>query len=406
MKSISNFFTRILFGRVHLYFWATLSLFFCFGFSTYYFDRVGYSKILAILLVCIFALSFLRLIAKRDFKIDPCFLFCIITLLVVQFSNLIFGIFSYSFIILLLVGYSSYLFSKLGSFHAHYLLLATVLGASLAFSFVFLHYWSHGFQGLMDSYFGNPDRLSSAASSYAFLLPVIVQSLYQKTKNKWLLVACVFVIPYLLIMLLFRRIGAFLKFGLLIYGFLLYCLWRKKVRLFWAVFLISGIVFLAFPFSVRWLPDSSRIKASIYQLLNLDLFIEGSVRERTLMLFRDIVSALRFPAVGLGENGALAFNVIPSHNIFGSIGQDYGLFLALVLLMFSLAFLRASLKRKELFPIAFYFFVSSCFSAIYGTSFLSRTTYITFGALFTLLDVSFLETLKKYRRKLNNVYGG
>lgn len=406
MILISSFLDRILFGKNEIFAKIYLLLLFGFGFSTYYLNRPALSKIAVVLLLLIFTFSFLRLVAKRDFRIDTCFVFSFVVLLFVLISNFVSGVFSYDFIVLIGIFYCSYLFVKLDiSKYLFLSLIALTIGASLGCCLVFIHYLRVGFSHYLDSFFGNADGIADGAASFSILSFLLSVLAYRKYGIKKVFFLSLVSIPFLLMVIIFRRVGPIIKIFVFLLIVLELYLWKKNKFLF-VVSIALVFTFLIIMFTIPFKQAIlSRIQQSFIQMKYLDYYIEGSVRERTLMLFRDFDYFLRFPIIGNGMYNYLNYNSVPSHNLFGSIGGDYGLVVSLLLFGLSLLFTYKTRNNKQFRLIALYFLLVVVFSVFYGTCFLSRMTYFVAGSLFAASDqTSFNKFIEKYTSNINEVY--
>lgn len=406
MRLTSNVLDGILFGKKEVFLKIYLFLLFGFGFSAYYLNRPGLSKIAVVLLLLIFVISVVRLIVKRDFKIDVCFVFSFVILSIVLISNFISNVFSYDFIVLIGILYCSYLFAKLNPSRNLFLsLTALTAGASLGCCLIFVHYLRTGLSNYLDSYFGNADGIADGAASFIILSFALFLSTSNKCKIKTILSFLAILIPFLLMVILFKRIGPLFKLFFSFFICLEIIFWKKNKYLALGsivVVLIFLIVMLATPFENSIL---RRIQQSFIQIKYLNYYIEGSVRERTLMLFRDFDYSLRFPIVGNGMYDYLNYNVVASHNLFGSIGGDYSLIVAFLLMCLPFFFFKKTRNKKHIKPISVYFLFIICFSAFYGTAFLSRMIYFVAGSLFATADqTSFAIAIERYKTRINKVY--
>ncbi len=406
MKRVSELLHNLLFGKHRLYEKIVISLFFLFGFAHYYLNREGLSKITVAVLLLLYFVSFLRLIAKRDLKIDSCLIVSVFIVLLAVLSNTIAGKFSYDFIVYTGIFYCTYLFVILDKKQNIILVfLAICLGAALGCSLVFLHYVRVGFSHVMDDYFGNADGISDGAASLLILMTTCIWVLYSRFRKKKLLFLFASIIPLLLMVVIYKRVGPTVKIGLAMFLVVEYLLHKKNkyfplVPAALLLVFLGVLLFVDFGNSVL-----GRLQSAFFQVRYLDLFIEGSTRERVLMIFRDVLACLRFPLLGNGMYVSLAYDLTPSHNLFGSIGENYGIPLMLLLSAMPVFIAFKLRKDKFLFPLALYFLYVFGLSVFYGTVFLSRTTYFVMGALFAVSsDGTGANLLTKYRRRFDWMY--
>ena len=402
MKSIFKTLDNFFFGRHQIFDKAFLCLVFLFGFSTIYLDRPKLSVIAASIVVVLFFISLVSSLLKRDIHLWLCMPIVAVIITIPFFSNLVAKKFDYDFIILAALFFSGFqYYIKNKSTNLYKLIISLGSGFSIGSLLIVFHYIRVGFANKMDMFFGNVDGVSGITSTIAVILLVTIYLLAKNKNNNYYFFLYFLLVPLLLISFIFLRIGPVVKIFIGFFVFFSVLLYKKNRYL---VFIPVALLFTLLVIVLFTDIGSffNRFRLSIYQIINLNVFVEGSVRERLSMLVRDIDYALRYAFIGHGKNTYLAYNLTPSHNAFGTISENYGSLLLIILMVVSiLPVMFSSNKKNRIFAITF--LSLTIYSVVYGTCFISRYHYLILGTIVATsidnLGVKALSLFKKNNRK-------
>lgn len=365
----------------------TYVLFLLYFFTSVFFDRPNLSIIPNSILIILFLVSFLKIfLYKLNLKNKP-FLFLLAIFIPTILSNIIHLNFSYNFLLLILIAASSIIQSYLDKNNfLKRLFLTLIIGYSIGFFLIIVFCYKdifNSFQIKSNNIFMNIDRMASLSSNL-LIISVISIGFFKKTKLMFLPITGIII--SCLILFLTLRMGSLIKVFIILLIFLLLKIKEKSAKIFNFLIVFGPVILGLAVILLLFTNLIPRLNEAVLQIFNLGVVIEGSTRERVMMIIRDLLLIFMFPLFGGGDGFIISFNITVSHNFFGDIGVTYGLLLSL---FFLFLLFKSFIYIKKVKGILKYYLISFCvstiFSIFYGMSFTTRVFYFELGYVIFLI---------------------